>query len=166
MRGDRAERLLEAERVAGRVAASLGLEVVEFAFHSRGRHSQLRIDIDRPGMPGAGLADCEAVARALDEPLEALDFFDAPYELQVSTPGLDRNIRSADDLRRNAGRPVRVEYRDEGNVVREARGTLSQDASGGRIRVATEAGEIAVDADRISLMKQEVMPPRGKRVKR
>src|SRR5262245_59868173 len=91
------------EELARDVALALGLEVVEFAFHSQGKHSLLRIDIDRPGPDGVGIRDCESLSRALDERLEQLDFFDAPYELQVSSPGIDRPIRSDDDLRRNAG---------------------------------------------------------------
>lgn len=166
MTSEKAARLAEVERVAREVAASLGLEVVEFAFHSRGRHSLLRIDIDRPGTPGAGLSDCEALSRALDAPLDALSFFDAPYELQVSTPGLDRPIRTADDLRRNAGRPVRLEYRDDEGRAREASGTLAGEAHPGSVRLVSPTGEVVVAQERILLMKQEVMPPKGVRRKR
>lgn len=166
MTNEKSARLAEVERIAREVAASLGLEVVEFAFHSRGRHSLLRIDVDRPGMPGAGLSDCEALSRALDAPLDALAFFDAPYELQVSTPGLDRPIRTADDLRRNAGRPVRLEYRDDEGRVREASGTLAAQASSESVRLVGPAGELVVAQGRILLMKQEVMPIKGGRRKR
>jgi ribosome maturation factor RimP len=117
--------LAEVERIAHDVATGFGLEIVEFVFHSQGRHSLLRIDIDRPGVPGVGLADCENLSRALGERIEDLTFFDAPYELQVSSPGIDRPIRTVDDVRRNDGRPVWMEFRDEDGKIRELRGTLS-----------------------------------------
>jgi ribosome maturation factor RimP len=138
------------------VATGLGVEIVEFIFHSQGRHSLLRIDIDRPGLPGVGIADCETFSRTLGEQIEELSFFDAPYELQVSSPGIDRPIRSDADLRRNAGRPVWLEFRDDNGKVRELRGTLGVS---GEIDVVTIIGgevEIRILRDRIVFMKQDV----------
>lgn len=150
--------LADAERIAREVAAGLGLEVVEFVFHSRGKHSQLRIDVDRPGLPGVGLADCERMSRELDDYLETLPFFEAPYELQVSSPGIDRPIRSDDDLRRNTGRTVRIEFRDDAGRVREVVGTLGGSAGPDAVTVTSEAGEATILRDRIVLMKQVVVP--------
>ena len=138
------------------MATGLGVEIVEFIFHSQGRHSLLRIDIDRPGLPGVGIADCETFSRTLGEQIEELSFFDAPYELQVSSPGIDRPIRSDADLRRNAGRPVWLEFRDDNGKVRELRGTLGVS---GEIDVVTIIGgevEIRILRDRIVFMKQDV----------
>jgi ribosome maturation factor RimP len=148
--------LAEVERIAREVATLLGLEVVEFVFRSQGRHSLLRIDVDRAGMPGVGLADCESFSRALGDRIEDLSFFHSPYELQVSSPGIDRPIRTDDDLRRNAGRPVWMEFRDEGGQVREIRGTLNADSGPDGVRIATEHGEFLVARDRIVLIKQDV----------
>ena len=106
MNDEKKQRLADIERIAHEVAASLGLEIVELVFHSQGRHSLLRIDIDRPGLPGVGISDCENLSRALDARIDELPFFDAPYELQVSSPGIDRPIKTDDDLRRNSQRHV------------------------------------------------------------
>jgi ribosome maturation factor RimP len=165
MNEERQRQLTEAEQFAREIATSLGLEVVEFTFHSQGRHSLLRIDVDRPGPTGVALADCERLSRALDDRLEALSFFDAAYELQVSSPGIDRPIRSDDDLRRNSGRRVRVEYRDESGKVRGASGTLLEPRARGVVEVAGEAGSISISRDAIILMKQEVSAAGRKREK-
>jgi ribosome maturation factor RimP len=149
--------LAEVERIARETAASLGLEIVEFVFHSQGRHSLLRIDLDRAGMPGVGLADCETFSRTLGDKVEELTFFDAPYELQVSSPGIDRPIRSEGDLRRNTGRPIWMEFRDENGKLRELRGTLTGPAGTDGVLIATDRGELRVARDRIVLMKQDVM---------
>ena len=49
----------QAQSLTRDVAAELGLEIVEFDFHDQGRHSRLRVDVDRAGVPGVTLADCE-----------------------------------------------------------------------------------------------------------
>ena len=155
--------LAEVERIAREVATTLGLEIVEFVFHSQGRHSLLRIDVDRPGMPGVGLADCENFSRTVGDRIEDLSFFDAPYELQVSSPGIDRPIRTDDDLRRNAGRPIWMEFRDENGKVRELRGTLDGPQGRDAVTIGTDHGEIRVARDRIVFMKQDVTLGRRKR---
>ena len=156
MNHEKKQILAEIERIAREVATTLGLEIVEFVFHSRGRHSLLRIDVDRPGMPGVGLADCEIFSRTLGDRIEGLSFFDAPYDLQVSSPGIDRPIQTDDDLRRNAGRPVWIEFRDENGKVRELRGTLNGSERSDAVTIATQHGGMRVARDRIVFMKQAI----------
>jgi len=146
-----------AEAAAREIATGLGLEIVEFVFHDQGRRSQLRIDIDRPGPAGVGLRDCETLSRALDLRLEAIEGLEQAYELQVSSPGIDRPIRSDDDIRRNTGRAVRVEYNEGGRVV-EAHGVLAGLDEDGAVRVASLGDERRVPRADIVLMKQEVKP--------
>jgi ribosome maturation factor RimP len=156
MNEEKKQVLAEVERIAHDVATTLGLEIVEFVFHSQGRHSLLRIDIDRVGVPGVGLADCEQFSRTLGDRIEDLAFFEAPYDLQVSSPGIDRPIRSDDDLRRNAGRPIWMEFRDDRGTVRELRGTLSGSSEKDAVTIAVADKEMRVARDRIVLMKQDV----------
>jgi ribosome maturation factor RimP len=163
MNDEKRQILAEVERIAHEVATSLGLEIVEFVFHSQGRHSLLRIDIDRAGIPGVGLADCESYSRTLGDRIEDLTFFNAPYELQVSSPGIDRPIRSDDDLRRNAGRPIWMEFRDEKGKVRELRGTLSKTQENDAVTIVRDGDELRIARDRIVFMKQDVMLGRSKR---
>ena len=163
MNEEKKQRLADIERIAHEVAASLGLEIVELVFHSQGRHSLLRIDIDRPGLPGVGISDCENLSRALDARIDELPFVDAPYELQVSSPGIDRPIKTDDDIRRNSQRHVRVEFEDETGKIREAAGTLAGDGRDGNVTLTQDAGEIRIARDRIVLMKQDVMLGKRKR---
>jgi ribosome maturation factor RimP len=165
MKDEKREILAEVERIAHDVAARLGVEIVEFVFHSQGRHSLLRIDIDRPGLPGVALADCETFSRTLGDQIEELTFFDAPYELQISSPGIDRPIRSDDDLRRNAGRPVWLEYRDDNGKLRELRGTLAAGQESEAVTIAGGLVDIRIARDRIVFMKQDVTLRGGRRNK-
>ena len=163
MSDHRKQALAEIERIGREIATSLGLEIVELVFHGQGKHTLLRIDVDRPGVPGVGLADCERLSRELSERIDLIESFQSPYELQVSSPGIDRPIRSDDDLRRNTGRAVRVEFRDEGDKVREIRGTLVASESPGVVNIAAADGEIGIARDRIVLLKQDVATGGGKR---
>jgi len=163
MNEKRERALAELGRIAHEIAGGLGLEIVELVFHSQGKHSLLRIDIDRPGMPGVGLADCELMSRSLGDRIEDVPFFEGSYDLQVSSPGLDRPIRTDADLRRNAGRPVRVEFRDEHDKVREIHGTLLDWPGGEGVRIDAADGELRIARDRIVLMKQDVLPGGRKR---
>ena len=163
MNEEKKQALADVERVARELAAALGLEVVEFIFRGQGRHSLLRIDIDRAGMPSVALADCERFSRELGDRIEDLPFSASSYELQVSSPGIDRPIRSDDDLRRNAGRPVWMEFRDESGIVRELRGTLVAGSGSESVTIATHQGEILVARDRIVFIRQDVTVGRRQR---
>lgn len=99
----------EIERMAGDSAASQGVEVVDLVYRPQGKYTVLRIDIDRPGIPGVGLEECEAYSRDLEPRLDELEGLPDGYELQVSSPGADRPIRTDDDFRRNTGRRVLIE---------------------------------------------------------
>ncbi len=154
MKDEKQRILADVERISREVATTLGLEIVEFVFHSRGRHSLLRIDIDRPGIPGVGIADCEVFSHTLGDRIEDLTFFDAPYDLQVSSPGIDRPICTDDDVRRNVGRLVWMEFRDENGKLRELRGTLAGLHGSDAVTITAEHEELRVARDRIVLMTQ------------
>ena len=144
------------ESIAREIAGEMGLEIVEFVFHDRGRHSQLRIDVDRPGASGVGIADCERFSRSLDARMEGIEGLDSGYELQVSSPGIDRPIRSDDDIRRNTGRTVRLEFRDDAGRTVEARGILAGTDDQGAIHLSGGTQELHIPRDHIVLMKQDV----------
>jgi ribosome maturation factor RimP len=97
---------------------SLGYEVVHLEVQNN-RQKILRLFIDRlenepDGQAEAiGIEDCVKVTKALDEPLEANPEVDkafggAAYELEVSSPGVDRPLRVSRDFERFKGRQVRI----------------------------------------------------------
>jgi ribosome maturation factor RimP len=57
---------------------------------------------------GVTLKDCERVSHELDAQLDVEDLVPGPYTLEVSSPGLDRPLRHADDFRRFAGRLAKI----------------------------------------------------------
>jgi ribosome maturation factor RimP len=73
------------------VAENLGLEVVGAVFHTDRRPPVLRVDI-RNYVGNTGLDDCERMSRALEEKLDALDLIPDTYVLEISSPGITREL--------------------------------------------------------------------------
>jgi ribosome maturation factor RimP len=128
--------------VAARVAASHGLDLFSVQFRREASGMVLRVQIDRPG-PAAtaedsvSVEDCAAVSRDLSAVLDVEDVVPAAYTLEVSSPGLDRPLRSADDYRRFAGRRAKL-------VMREA--VDGQTFFKGRLG-GVQDGRVVIDAE-------------------
>jgi ribosome maturation factor RimP len=103
--------------VAVRVAATYGLEIFDVRFRREAGGLILRVQIDRPG-PAAtaeesvSVEDCARVSRDLSAVLDVEDIVPTGYTLEVSSPGLDRPLRHADDYRRFAGRRAKIVMRE------------------------------------------------------
>jgi len=94
------------ERQIERIVTSEGLELVHIDYHRQGRGFLLRVDIDKNG--GVTLDDCENVSHQVSAFLDVEDVVPAEYELQVSSPGLDRKFYKQSDYQKFLGRLVRV----------------------------------------------------------
>jgi len=98
----------------------LGVELYDAQWDARGRTRVLRLLIDKPD--GVGLDDCERVSHAVSAVLDAYDPIEDAYELEVSSPGAERPLRTEEDLRRALGRRVNVRFRQgEDEAVQEGR---------------------------------------------
>jgi ribosome maturation factor RimP len=103
--------------IAERVAATLGLEIFAVQFRREAGGMVLRVQVDRPG-PAAraedsvSVEDCARVSRDLSAVLDVEETVPTAYVLEVSSPGLDRPLRQADDYRRFAGRRAKLVMRE------------------------------------------------------
>ena len=99
--------------IAGRIAASYGLEVFDVQFRREASGMVLRVQIDRPG-PAAtaeesvSVDDCATVSRDLSAIFDVDDVVPTAYVLEVSSPGLDRPLTRAGDYERFAGRRAKL----------------------------------------------------------
>lgn len=73
------------------VAHSLGLEVIEIVFQTNKRPPVLRVDI-RNLKEDTGLNDCEQMSRSLEEVLDNQEIIPGAYVLEVSSPGVSRQL--------------------------------------------------------------------------
>ncbi len=89
------------------VAEQLGLEVVDIVFHTNQRPPVLRVDIRNP-QQDTGLDDCERMSRALEAALDATDIIPDAYVLEVSSPGISRQLVTDREFISFKGFPVIV----------------------------------------------------------
>ena len=89
------------------VAEELGLEVVGVVFHTNQRPPILRLDIRNPHQD-TGLNDCERMSRALEASLDAAEIIPDTYVLEVSSPGISRQLMTDREFIAFKGFPVIV----------------------------------------------------------
>ena len=78
------------EEIARPIADDLGLRIWDVRYLKEGSQWYLRVFIDKDG--GVDINDCERMSRALDEPLDQADPIDGEYILEVSSPGIEREL--------------------------------------------------------------------------
>jgi len=122
------------------IADSAGLELV----HAEFQGGNLRIFIDRPD-GGVDLSDCEWVSKQVSALLDVVDFGRQRYVLEVSSPGLDRQLYRPRDYERFTGHKVRVTFFADEGGKRTVVGKLEQfqptDEQDGEIALLLEDGE-------------------------
>ena len=124
--------------------AGLGYELVEV---ERGPGGLLRVTIDHPAAPAGEperfitVEDCERVTRQLQHVLEVEGL--AYERLEVSSPGLDRPLKSAADFARFAGEQVEVTLKAPFKGRKRFRGELLAEGAGWRIVLAPTAAQAA-----------------------
>ena len=99
------------------VLQELGLELVDVLYRRESSGWVLRLVIDKEG--GVTLENCTAVSREVSHLLDIEDFIEQAYNLEVTSPGLDRPLKSTGDFQRFAGRKAKVTTREpiDGNHV-------------------------------------------------
>lgn len=124
------------ERVARQAADAAGVELVDVEYR-RGKESWVRIYIYSP--EGVTLDHCEAVSRRVGEYLDEADLIPHSYQLEVSSPGLERVLRNLREYRLFAGRQVEVRCRSAVDGQRVWRGRLLGHEAG-QVRLETVEG--------------------------
>ena len=100
----------------------LGYELSDLEVRLGGRNGVVRVFIDHAG--GIGLADCEKVSLAVSALLDVEDPLPGQYNLEVSSPGLDRKLTKVEHFQRFTGETVKVQMRFPIAGRKRFRGTL------------------------------------------
>jgi ribosome maturation factor RimP len=93
------------EEAVAPVVADHGLLLVDVEWRELRPRGLLRLYVDKPG--GVGIADCERLSREIGDVLDAAAVIEGGYDLEVSSPGLDRQLRKEREYRWAVGRQVR-----------------------------------------------------------
>jgi len=97
------------EELVGPVAESLGCELWGLELHMQGKHSLLRIYIDKAD--GIHLEDCERVSRQVSSVMDVEDPINGHYLLEVSSPGADRALYKIEHYKAYVGQKVSLKLR-------------------------------------------------------
>lgn len=109
--------------VAENVVEYYGVELVEIS-HFPGKFQTVRLLIDKKG--GVTLDECAAVSRRLSADLDIDDVVPGRYTLEVSSPGLDRPLKTQADFRRKIGESVTLKFRDDEGKRKSAKGIIAK----------------------------------------
>ncbi len=112
----------------------LELELVAVELTTDHGRRVLRVSIDKPG--GVGVQECAAASHALSPVLDVEDPIDGAYNLEVSSPGIDRPLMMLEDFARFAGFPARLRLAPD-EARRRYRGVL----------LGTEDDHVLIDVD-------------------
>ena len=113
----------EVEEFLKPIVESLGYQIVEVTYKKEPNGMNLTIFIDSPS--GINIEDCEKVHLAIDDPLDRLDPTNGvSYTLNVSSPGLDRPIKTDSGLKANIGNKLEISLYSKINGVKNIVGNL------------------------------------------
>jgi ribosome maturation factor RimP len=104
------------------IAKDLGLILWDVRFQKEGANWFLRIFIDKEG--GVNIDDCVNMSHALDGPLDELDPIEQSYSLQVSSPGIERELTRDFHFEQNIGEKVMVRFIHAYEGKRDYKGVL------------------------------------------
>ena len=147
-------------KLAEKVAAAMGMEIVLLEIKGDGNHSIVRTFIDQPG--GVSLDDCERFSRRFSISLDVEDWIPFSYVLEVSSPGVNRPLVKESDFQRFCGKNAKVRTRlpiegqrnFKGKIVGIMEGRLGLEvAPGKQIEIAL------TDIEKANLMADLSMRP-------
>lgn len=129
-----------------------GLELVELTYRQEGRDLVLRVLVDKPE-GGISLGECTLVNNRLGVSLEEKGIIQESYILEVSSPGLDRPLKTKADFLRYRGRAAKFFLNTpiEGRI--ELDGAII-DADDETVRVEIAGRQVAIPLSCINKAKQ------------
>lgn len=142
----------ELSEIAAAIAETEGVELYWLEVRQTPGRWLLQVMIDKAD--GVTLDDCERVSRALEAPFD--EAVDRGYELEVSSPGLDRPLRTEQHFHRVIGEAIRVKTYAPIAGQRNWTGTL-QTVDDEVVALATDRGELEIPLDQLA--EARVCPP-------
>lgn len=125
------------------LAAERGLEVLEIEFGGSSANRVVRVYLEKPGIDGSvTLEDCEVVSRGLADLLDVYDdVIWGQFMLEISSPGLNRPLRTAAHFERVVGGLVKLRLSSALEGRRNFRGRLERVAEG-RLTLRDDTGKL------------------------
>lgn len=139
--------------LAAPVVEGLNFELVEVEFLKEGANWYLRIYIDKPG--GITIDDCQAVSEQMSDILDKKDPIDQSYYLEVSSPGLERPLKSEKDFAKYKGELVEVKLFQPVDGKKIFEGEL-MGLIDDKIVINLAGSNVEYDKDKVAIVKRAV----------
>jgi len=110
------------EEIVKPFAEELGLSIWDITYKKEGSDWYLRIFIDKDG--GVSIDDCVDLTHAVSQPLDDADPIPQNYTLEISSPGVERELTRDEHFKANIGQPVFLRTIRPVDGVRDFKGTL------------------------------------------
>lgn len=147
---NRKELMKELNVICNELALSLNYELVDVEYVKEFGSYYLRVYIDKEG--GVTLDDCQNMSELLSERLDTEDPIESAYYLEVSSPGLDRPLKTDKDLKRNLGKEIEISLYKPLDNRKKYEGTLKEFTTE-RIVIEVNKDLIEIPKDAISIIK-------------
>ena len=144
------EIVARAEELVAPIIEEKEFELVDVEYVREGANWYLRVYADKEG--GITIDDCVLISRALEQKLDEEDFIKDPYILEVSSPGLGRQLKKDKDFQRSLGEKVECKLFRAIDRQKEFEGIL-KDYSGETITIETDGKEVALNRDDIAAIR-------------
>ena len=134
-----------------KIILDLGYELYDIEYAKEGKESHLCIYIDKPG-EGISINDCEKVNDAITDVLDKADFIKDQYFLEVSSTGLEKNLRKDEHFQKQIGNKIEVKLFSKLNNQNVFEGILKE-FNNEYLIIETEDSEVKIDRNKISTAK-------------
>lgn len=129
----------EVREIVAPFAEKLGLDIWDIRYLKEGSQWYLRIIIDKEN--GVDINDCENLSRAIDKPLDEKDPIENEYILEVSSPGIERELISDEHFKAFIGADIMVKMiRPVDGIGKEFKGKLKA-YDGGMVTITDHSDE-------------------------
>ena len=120
-------------------------------FVKEGADYYLRITIDHP--EGITIEDCERFHRAIDPVLDETDPIQQAYILEVSSPGIERELKNRDHVQMCLGDTVEIRLYSAQHGAKVHRGTLVGMTESGNVQIEQNETLLEFDADKVAKLQ-------------
>ncbi|WP_249323347.1 ribosome maturation factor RimP [Wansuia hejianensis] len=152
---NRKEILKNVRNISESITKQLGFELVDLEYVKEFGSYFLRVYIDKLG--GVTLDDCREVSELLGKKLDEEDLIKVAYYLEVSSPGLDRPLKTDNDLRRNLNKDIEIKLYKALNNKKMYEGMLSDFNEKEVIIIEDDDNQVKIPRDYISIIKLKIV---------
>ncbi len=151
-----AQKMNTAEKVRALIENTvneLGYSIWDVDYSKIGTEKHLEITIDSAS--GIDVSDCERVHRAIEVIIDAADPIDESYYLDVSSPGIERVIRTKEHFEKCSGQTVEIKLFSAVNGKKSVIGTLAYDKDADKVTITEKSGNV-IEIERKLISKANV----------